>query len=144
MSVHRRVIAMLFAIAVLAALAAATPAAATGDAATKCAAYAVLKPGNEVPPTASKTLGAVTIANPERESFFAGHIHTGAAGVNGPVLITLFSGPDTNRKLFFQAARIQISETDAAAICGNLAGHYVNYHTRENPGGALRGQLVGI
>jgi hypothetical protein len=148
---------MLFAIAVLAALAAATPAAATGDAATKCAAYAVLKPGNEVPPTASKTLGAaaihingttlsfaVTIANPGRESFFAGHIHTGAAGANGPVLITLFSGPDTNRKLFFQAARIQISETDAAAICGNLAGHYVNYHTRENPGGALRGQLVGI
>jgi hypothetical protein len=156
MSVHRRVIAMLFAIAVLAALAAATPAAATGDAATKCAAYAVLKPGNEVPPTASKTLGAaaihidgttlsfaVTIANPKRETFVAGHIHVGAAGVNGPVVVPLFSGSN-DRKLFFQAARITIDEEDAIAICGNLAGHYVNYHTEDFPGGALRGQLVGV
>ena len=155
MSVHRRVIAMLFAIAVLAALAAATPAAATGDA-TRCAAYAVLKPGNEMPPTASKTLGAaaihidgttlsfaVTIANPKRETFVAGHIHVGAAGVNGPVVVPLFSGSN-DRKLFFQAARITIDEEDAAAICGNLAGHYVNYHTTDFPGGALRGQLVGI
>jgi CHRD domain len=155
MSVHRRVIAMLFAIAVLAALAAATPAAATGDA-TRCAAYAVLKPGNENPPTTSKTLGAaaihidgttlsfaVTIANPKRETFVAGHIHVGAAGVNGPVVVPLFSGSN-DRKLFIQAARITIDEEDATAICGNLAGHYVNYHTTDFPGGALRGQLIGI
>ena len=140
----------------LAALAVATPAAATGDTATKCAAYAVLKPGNEVPPTASKTLGAaaihingttlsfaVTIANPQREAFFAGHIHVGAAGVNGDVLVPLFMGPDNNRKLFFQVAQIQISDAAAKAICGDLAGHYVNYHTRTFPGGALRGQLIG-
>ncbi len=155
MSVHRRVIAVLFAVAVLAALAAATPAAATGDA-TKCAAYAVLKPGNEVPPTTSKTLGAaaihidgttlsfaVTIANPKRETFVAGHIHVGAAGVNGPVVVPLFSGSN-DRKLFVQAARITIDAEDAEAICANLAGHYVNYHTTDFPGGALRGQLVGI
>jgi hypothetical protein len=158
MSVHRRLIAVLFAVAVLAALAAATPAAATGDSATKCSAYAVLKPGNEVPPTASKTLGAaaihingttlsfaVTIANPQREAFFAGHIHAGAAGVNGPIVVTLFMPQqDNNRKLIFQAARITIDAEDAEAICGNLAGHYVNYHTRTNQGGALRGQLIGI
>jgi hypothetical protein len=156
MSVHRRFIAVLFAIAVLAALAVATPAAATGDSATKCAAYAVLKPGNEVPPTTSKTLGAaaihidgttlsfaVTIANPKRETFVAGHIHVGAAGVNGPVVVPLFSGSN-DRKLFVQAARITIDAEDAEAICGNLAGHYVNYHTTQFPGGALRGQLVGI
>jgi hypothetical protein len=155
MSVQRRLIAVLVVLAALAALIVATPAAATGDA-TKCAAYAVLKPGNEVPPTASRTLGAaaikingttlsfaVTIANPQRESFFAGHIHIGAAGVNGPVRVTLFSG-STDRRLIFQAAQIQISETDAAAICGGLAGHYVNYHTTQFPGGALRGQLVEI
>ena len=91
MLLTRRLVAVLVFVAVLAALAVATPAAATGDTATKCAAYAVLKPGNEVPPTASKTLGAaaihingttlsfaVTIANPQRETFFAGHIHVGA------------------------------------------------------------------
>jgi CHRD domain len=153
----RRLTAVLVFIAVLAALAVATPAAATGDSATKCAAYAVLKPGNEVPPTASRTFGAaaikvdgttlsfvVTIANPQRETFTAGHIHIGAAGVNGPVRVALFTGPPTDRKFFFQAARIEISETNATAICGDLAGHYVNYHTTQFPGGALRGQLVGI
>ena len=150
----RRLIAVLALVAVLAALVVATPAAATGDTATKCAAYAVLKPGNEVPPTTSRTLGAaairingatlsfaVTIANPRRETFFAGHIHVGAAGVNGPVVVPLFSGSN-DRKLFVQAARIQISEANAAAICGNLAGHYVNYHTTQFPGGAIRGQLI--
>jgi hypothetical protein len=152
----RRLVAVLFLVAALAAIAAATPAAATGDA-TKCAAYAVLKPGNEVPPTASKTFGAaaihingttlsfaVTIANPQRETFIAGHIHIGAAGVNGPVRVALFLGPPTDRKLFFQAAQIQISAENATAICGDLAGHYVNYHTTTFPGGALRGQLIGV
>jgi hypothetical protein len=156
MSVHRRLIAVLFAVAVLAALAAATPAAATGDSATKCSAYAVLKPGNEIPPTASKTLGAaaihvngtqlsfaVTIANPRREEFFAGHIHIGGPDVNGPVRVLLFSGSN-NRKLIFQAAQLTITEANATAICADLAGHYINYHTVDFPGGALRGQLVGI
>ena len=151
----RRLIAVLALVAVFAALLVATPAAATGDTATKCAAYAVLKPGNEVPPTASKTFGAaaihingttlsfaVTIANPQRETFIAGHIHIGAAGVNGPVRQLLFSGSN-DRKLFFQAAQIQISEANAELICGDLAGHYVNYHTTTFPGGALRGQLIG-
>ncbi len=157
MQLTRRLVAVLFVVAALAALTVATPAAATGDSATKCAAYAVLKPGNENPPTASKTLGAaaihingttlsfaVTIANPQRETFFAGHIHIGAAGVNGPVRVALFLGPPNNRRLFFQAAQIQISQTDADAICGDLAGHYVNYHTTTFPGGALRGQLIGV
>lgn len=152
----RRLIAVLALVAVFAALLVATPAAATEDTATKCAAYAVLKPGNEVPPTASKTFGAaaihingttlsfaVTIANPLRETFVAGHIHVGAAGVNGPVVVPLFSGSN-DRKLFVQAARIAIDAEDAKAICGDLAGHYVNYHTTQFPGGALRGQLIGI
>ena len=155
MPAFRRLVAVLLVLGALAALMVATPAAATGDA-TKCSAYAVLKPGNEVPPTTSKTLGAaaihingttlsfaVTIANPLRETFLAGHIHVGAAGVNGPVVVPLFAGSN-DRKLFVQAARIAIDAEDAKAICGDLAGHYVNYHTTQFPGGALRGQLVGI
>lgn len=145
--------------AVLAALAAATPAGATGDT-TRCAAYAVLTPGNEVrppdtpDPVDSKAIGAalvyvngtslsysVTIYNPARETFVAGHIHVGAAGVNGPVLVTLFSG-SSDRKIFFQANRIEIGEDAAAAICGDLGGHYINYHTTQDPQGAVRGQLA--
>jgi hypothetical protein len=156
MTVHRRLLAVLMVVAALAVILAATPAAAQDGATTKCAAYTVLKPGNEVPPSGSKAFGAaairiegttlsfaVTILNPARESFFAGHIHTGAAGVNGPVLVTLFSG-STDRKLIFQAARLQIDATTATAICTNPSGFYVNYHTTDLPGGAIRGQLVGV
>jgi CHRD domain len=150
----RRLLAVL-GLVVAVALLAAIPGQAQ-SARTKCTAVAALKPGNEVPPADSETSGAaavhingtrlsfaVAIANPERERFFAGHIHIGAAGVNGPVRVLLFSGSN-DRRLFTQFDSIQISATDAAAICGNLAGHYVNYHTDDFPGGALRGQLVRL
>jgi hypothetical protein len=156
MTFHRRLLAVLILVAALAVLAVSTPAGATGEATTKCAAFTVLKAGNEVPPSGSNAFGAaairiegttlsfaVTIANPARESFFAGHIHVGGAGANGPVVVTLFSG-STDRKLIFQAARLQISATTATAICANPAGYYVNYHTTDFPGGAIRGQLIEI
>jgi hypothetical protein len=153
MSVNRRLFAVLVLIAVLAALVAATPAAATDGADAKCTLYTVLKADNEVPPSGSKAFGAalvhvngsklffsVAIVNPARESFFAGHIHVGAAGVNGPVQVTLFSG-STDRKLILQAARLEIDPALGAKICADPAGYYVNYHTTDFPGGAVRGQL---
>lgn len=154
MTVHRRLLAVPVLVAVLALLVVATPAAAQDEPTTKCTAYTVLKAANEVPPTTSRAVGAalvhvngttvsfsVAIVNPARESFFAGHIHVGAAGVNGPVVVTLFTG-STDRKLIFQAARVQTDATTAAAICANPAGYYVNYHTTQFPGGAIRGQLI--
>jgi CHRD domain len=135
---------------------------ASAQTATKCTAYAVLKPGNEVrpanttDPVDSRALGAaavhingtrltftVAIANPARETFIAGHIHIGAAGVNGDVVVPLFGGMN-NRRLFTQFDSITIDAMVAEAICGNLAGYYVNYHTTQDPMGAVRGQLVGI
>jgi CHRD domain len=161
MAVNRRLLAVLTLVAALAALVVSTPAGASGET-TKCTAYAVLKPGNEVrpadttDPVESKALGAaavhingttlsftVAIANPARETFIAGHIHTGVAGTNGGVLVTLFSGSN-NRGLFFQAAQITITEAQATQICGDLAGHYVNYHTTQDPEGAVRGQLTEV
>jgi hypothetical protein len=149
----RRLLAVL-ALAVAVAVLAAAPGGAQ-TASTKCTAFAVLKPGNEVPPTTSRTSGAalvhingnrvsftVAIANPERERFVAGHIHVGAAGENGGVVVPLFSG-SSNRRLFTQFDTVTTT-ADTAAICGNLAGHYVNYHTELFPGGALRGQLVKL
>jgi CHRD domain len=153
MAVNRRLLAVLMLVGVLAALAVTSPAGATADSATKCSAFAVLKAENEVPPSGSKAFGAaavhingsnlffsVAIVNPARESFFAGHIHVGAAGVNGPVQVTLFSG-STDRRLIFQAARLVIDEELAGKICADPAGYYVNYHTTDFPGGAVRGQL---
>ena len=67
----------------------------------------------------------------------ATHIHRGAAGVNGPVVVP-FNAPGADGKSSGCA--------DAAAslldeIIGNPAGFYVNVHTKEHPGGAIRAQL---
>jgi hypothetical protein len=150
----RRLLAVL-ALAVAVAIVAAVPAGAQTS--TRCTAFAVLTPGNEVPPVDSRATGATlvhingtrlsfttVIANPARETFTVGHIHVGPAGQTGPVLVTLFSGPPTDRRLFTQFESKTIPAADATAICGNLAGHYVNYHTEAFPGGAIRGQLTRL
>jgi hypothetical protein len=48
-----------------------------------------------------------------------------------------------DRRLFTQFDSIEISEADAAAICGNLSGHYVNYHSDEHPGGRCAASWSG-
>jgi hypothetical protein len=160
MPVNRRLLVVLALVAALAALVVSAPAGASEL--TSCTAYAVLKPGNEVrlpgssDPVESRALGAalvrvigttlsfsVAIANPAQETFVAGHVHPGVAGENGPVLVPLFSGSSA-RKLFLQAARLEITAEAAAAICGNPGGHYVNYHTTQDPEGAVRGQLIPV
>ncbi len=161
MPVNRLRMVALALVVTLAALVGSAQAGASSEL-TKCTAFAVLKPGNEVRPEGSpdpvdsRALGAalvhidgttlsfsVAIANPARETFVAGHVHTGAAGVNGPVFVPLFSG-SSDRRLFFQAARMEITAEAAATICGDPAGHYVNYHTTQDPQGAVRGQLTRI
>lgn len=70
-----------------------------------------------------------------------GHIHQGAAGVNGDVKVGLFGTamPDT-----VTAAAGQVTLTDPALaqnLRTNPDGFYLNLHTKEFPGGAVRGQL---
>ena len=65
------------------------------------------------------------------------HIHKGAAGVNGPVVVPL----DVKS---INGASVCASATPAiaAAIAADPAGYYVNIHTPAKPAGALRGQLA--
>ena len=70
-----------------------------------------------------------------------GHIHEGVTGKNGAVKVGLFTTamPDT-----VNAAAGQVTVTDAAlaqSLRTNPAGFYLNLHTKEFPGGAVRGQL---
>jgi hypothetical protein len=160
MSGKRPLVLVLVLACALATLVATAPAGAQSADATKCIAYAVLKPGNEIrpadttDPVESRALGAALVAvngtklsfsvaifNPARETFIAGHIHVGAAGTNGPVVVPLFGG-SANPLHFVQVGQIDIEADVGAAICGDLAGHYVNYHTTQDPQGAVRGQLV--
>jgi hypothetical protein len=67
----------------------------------------------------------------------AAHIHRGGAGVNGPVVVP-FSAPGANgNSSGCTAAAASLIDQ----ILGNLAGFYVNVHTKEHPGGAIRAQL---
>ena len=77
----------------------------------------------------------------------AAHIHGGAAGVNGGVLINsgLTAGQTvlTNGSGTFTAANLTITPVDVAnQILANPAGFYFNVHSTLNPGGVVRGQLV--
>ena len=73
----------------------------------------------------------------------AAHIHDGSADEAGPVVVTLFASesplPGT-----ISGVRGCASDVDQAvitAIKNDPAGHYVNVHNGEYPGGAIRGQL---
>jgi CHRD domain len=69
----------------------------------------------------------------------AAHIHRGAAGVAGPVVVPLKT-PNAagNAKGCAKAKRALVR-----AILARPSRYYVNVHTREFPGGAVRAQLAG-
>ena len=85
---------------------------------------------------------------------FASHIHLNGAGVNGPVVVFLFSSATPTGTVNGLLSQGTIT---AANLTGPLAGHplaelltdirsgdaYVNVHTLPNhPGGEIRGQLI--
>ena len=67
----------------------------------------------------------------------AAHIHRGGASVNGPVVVP-FTPPGANG----DSSGCATSTPDLInEITGSPSGFYVNVHTREHPGGAMRNQL---
>ena len=76
----------------------------------------------------------------------AAHIHPGAEGTNGGVLVSTGLSQAAPMVLTNGAANlaitVDISQTDATNIAANPANYYFNVHTPTNSGGAARGQLV--
>ena len=76
------------------------------------------------------------------------HIHTGATGVAGPILVSTTLNPGevvlTNGAGTFTRTGVTGGLTAAVAqsFLDNPAGFYFNVHTTANPGGVMRGQLV--
>lgn len=131
-----------------------------------------LSPANETPPitnaesvasgnvtitfvTTKDASGAVTSATatavvnlqgfPAGSTITAAHIHTGATGVSGGVLIpfppgsvTLTNGGGT----FTASATPPPTADQVTNILNNPAGFYFNVHTALNGGGVMRAQLV--
>ncbi|MBS0320944.1 MAG: CHRD domain-containing protein [Proteobacteria bacterium] len=106
--------------------------------------------GQSVPPvdTLASGQGSISINATTHEvvgsvTFFgmtptAVHIHEGAAGTNGPVIVPfVLTGPNT----FSAPPGSHLTDAQFAAFrAGNL---YVNAHTAAHPGGEVRAQLRG-
>lgn len=73
-----------------------------------------------------------------------GHIHQGAAGVNGDVKVPLFTTPMPDTATAAAGAVTVPDPAVADAIRTNPRGFYLNLHSKEFPGGALRGQLARL
>ena len=113
-----------------------------------------LSGASEVPPTTSTASGVAnisvdTVTNQICWSINVGgmsttatdiptmaHIHQGAVGANGPVVVPLFPPlPLPN------SSGCTTDATYAPMIAANPAGFYVNVHNADFPAGAIRGQL---
>jgi CHRD domain len=68
------------------------------------------------------------------------HIHEGAAGVNGPVVVDFTTFGQDVRKQSRGCTR-HVAKGLLRDIQANPENFYVNVHTAANPGGELRGQL---
>ena len=135
---------------------------------------AQLNPANEVPPVGnseSSARGAVQITLdvarnssnaitggtagfyfqapglPAGTNIIGAHIQPGAAGTNGPVIVSTgltAVAPLTipGAVVEFTVSGIAVDAATAQGIVNNPAAYYFNIHTPTNPGGVARGQLV--
>jgi hypothetical protein len=134
---------------------------------------ALLLPSNEVPPIsgseanasgnatlkfnlAKDSAGTITAATmdvtvtvtgfPAGTALTASHIHPGAAGVNGGVLVNFGLSPGevsfATGTGSFTKQGVTLTVDEANSILANPAGFYVNIHTTANSGGVARGQLT--
>ncbi|HYL99000.1 MAG TPA: CHRD domain-containing protein, partial [Blastocatellia bacterium] len=74
------------------------------------------------------------------------HVHMGAAGANGGVVISSGISPSsavtpTGGGATFTVSGVSLDTPTAQGIVSNPAGFYFNVHTMLSPGGAMRGQL---
>lgn len=127
---------------------------------------AALSGANEVPANTSATRGTFTatideaantitwsLSVPSITNATAAHVHTGQAGINGPVILNLFAAPAGS-----PAQTVNVSGTSKGSdLVGPLQGNfqefiravkggtiYVNVHTTALPGGEIRSQVLPV
>jgi hypothetical protein len=123
---------------------------------------ATLSGANEVPARTTTATGSATLTMTGTTVNYtvtgtgftspvtAGHIHIGAVGVNGPIIVplTITAGATstTGSGTFSVAAPLTNGTTtvsgDSMKVLLNLGTSYVNIHTSTFPGGEIRGQVI--
>ncbi len=117
---------------------------------------AQLSGSNQAPPVTTKGSGTVegnydaktkvitlnlkwSLGNPG-DTTTMGHIHKGAAGVSGPVVIPFVDLPSgaTDQQFSFTSQPLTAGQ-EAELKAGD---YYVNIHSNTDPGGELRAQLI--
>jgi PBP1b-binding outer membrane lipoprotein LpoB len=97
--------------------------------------------------TAASAVFDVTMSGfPSTSVINIAHIHPGAVGVNGGVLVNTTLAPgdvtlNSNGIATFTKSNINVTVANAQAIMADPGGFYFNVHTAANPTGAIRGQL---
>jgi hypothetical protein len=126
---------------------------------------ATLSPANEVPPRGTAAQGRVqyvsdgttvtyTIEVENITNVFGAHIHSAAAGVNGPIRVFFFGGgsPNPGGPISFTGKSILVQGRFTAADVSGVSfadllnqmrngQAYTNVHTSAFPGGEMRGQI---
>ena len=119
---------------------------------------ATLSGDQEVPPVSTSASGSATVTISADDTTLtykvsysglsgdlaAAHIHLGAAGTNGGILLPFKVGPSPLSGTLTQAdfmATGNVTAFAGAIDAIRSGGTYVNLHTAANPGGEIRGQL---
>ena len=117
---------------------------------------ATMKGSSESPKGPSSASGTFTVEFKNGQACFkmsvkglgafpvAAHIHRGAAGTNGPIVVDLkATSKSTWKGTSPRVAQKCVSAAAAtvASIRRNPGNFYANVHTSKNPAGAARGQL---
>ena len=91
-----------------------------------------------------------TLTVPNITNMTAAHLHQGAAGVNGGVVVDLFI-PASPQGTVSASGTSRLADVLKGPLAGNAAGFiaafkggsiYANVHTTANPGGEIRGQVL--
>ena len=122
----------------------------SGAAGTATITFNVPRDGSGNPTDAGTWNVQAVVSGFTNDSFIrAAHIHNGPAGATAGIFVdTRLTAanqiplPGGSGTINFEG--VQITQSQAAAVLANPAGHYFNMHSPLNPGGAVRGQLVRV
>jgi hypothetical protein len=110
---------------------------------------------NEVPPVGTTNYGEASFSydDPNMTLYYdvnvyptnpmtvtASHIHDGVAGVNGPVLFSLFTGPQYITDTLNFTGSVTLNITQEVKLLSE--GLYINVHSSAFPAGEMRAQVV--